>query len=864
MVGQLHFGDRNMKNKPCHVKIKEKLFSKDEDEKFSYSAKMFDLARKKLGMNELKELEKEIKNMEANIIKDQPGLTPYRVGELIVKKRLESAREEAHAEKVRVYDTILKQREIENININDDYSAKQAQRRIGGVGYDINVKENQGFKTRQDLSTVAEAFQAMNSHALLEQLAKVNGRKILDDVKTSGQVAQQIMDVEKHGAEFSKDNVGKVARIVKESNDLLIKQLRIAGFTVKELEGRVAGQVNNIEKILAPKNLRLKTLLSEITPFYSGDSLPEQARELWKQFVRPTVDVPATFPYIDATSEEEIDKALDDHYSGIVNRSLNPSEGRGDKYQVRSSSLANSIGKHERKLFHKTGEGFVKYQQQYGAGTLFDAIMADIKRTGFKIAVMNEFGIDAKANYEFQKDLLVKNNVPSSNLHKTIRSMDSMFDVAMGNMQGSHNNMLNRVASNFMAYMNTIKLGGVLLRVTNDLSNQYGFFQSEYGTSMADTAKINIDSLIMTAKTSLDRKVILDSLNVVCKSDIGATNAFGNDMSSLTGHITRANLLEFKINGLRNWDGGMDHGTEVASSKILGGYAEAGLEYNKLPDKIQRILFGYGFTDKEWNLWKNHTKQIEGLGHFMSAQAWRDVSDKELTELTGYNSKSMLAKARQDLEIKSTTFFHDQYKYVVPGLKFAQKAEMQRLIQSSPWGMIIKVFAQYKTYAIGWGERVLMRSIKSSDSKSELAGAVAQTVFGTAGFGILAKIAYAKINNKKTPSFDPTSREGAANLTEAFLPAGGFWADSLANASQSHSLTKALSPASFSEIDSFYNFLHTMGQHATNNMFDKPKHFRKSGAEVAEHFAFKHIPFMNHLAVTAVNKYWINPPEDKR
>ena len=843
------------KQKPCHVQILDWLNEKDAKGNFKYSGGAFEQLRSDWSKNDLKEFEKEITNMQADIAREQPNLTPAEIAEVSVKQKIEQAQEAAETAKKIKYQNILARHKIDDVlNTNDNNSTLIKKYLFNGLGYDIDLTTGKGAGTKRDIATEAQAFVATTYHAFLGDLKKQDGVKFLRNRKNSGDVAEQLRT-----QTFTNDKTGKIAKIIQKHQDNLLKNLRIHGFDVNELEGRIAGQVHDLGRILSPKGLRFKNALAATSTRLMEKDVSLQARDIWKKFVRPILDVTRSFPEIDGGSEEEIDQALDNVFDSILYENQKPKVEEGG-YNYRRSSLTNTIGKKQRKIHFSSGQGFVDYQNEYGAGNLMNAILQDTTRSGFKVALMNKFGPEAEGTFKYMKEKLIKANPGSKKTKNDIEQMDLMFDFAMGRINGQGNGTIGTIFKNIMGLQNVSKLGTVVCRVLPDLSNQYG--QMRYmGMSMPEAIQANINSLKQMWGSSKAEHSVLDLLNVVSRQMIGTTNSFGQDLSSLSGTMSRLNDIQFTVNLLKFWDQGIDHGTQVAVARHLSNYSDKIFE--KLPKQTQKILSGYGFTPTEWEVWRKNPSTIEGHGSFITAQAWRDVSDKEISDLTGYKSKESIERERNKLELKATTFFSDQYKYIVPSVDYSTKSKMANLVSKSEWGVAVSSLLQFKTYSIGFAQRVIQRSIQGYGSKPQMIGAIAQTIAGTAALGYVGLVARSLIQGKGMPSME--GREGAANIAEAVLPAGGFWGDAMASFSSPYAnfADSFLGPTVGLASDT-YDFIHTMKDHATNGLFDKKKRFKKTSLEIAGQFAKRNTPFMNNWAFTGIYKNFINPPEDKR
>ena len=177
----------------------------------------------------------------------------------------------------------------------------------------------------------------------------------------------------------------------------------------------------------------------------------------------------------------------------------------------------------------------------------------------------------------------------------------------------------------------------------------------------------------------------------------------------------------------------------------------------------------------------------------------------------------------------------------------------------------MNVLLQYKTYGIGFGQRVIARATQGHDTRQESVAAMSQLLGSTAAFGMMTVTASSMVAGKGLPSFDPKTPEGMRNLAEAILPVGGYVGDMLANSTKPYTKFGDLFMGPmFGEGSDTYNFMKTMGSHASNSLFDQNRRFRHSAADTAMEFAKSNVPYMNNVFLTAINKNWIKPPDNQR
>ena len=847
------------KKNECAKELYNLINKKDIDGNYVYPEYE---AQRELTQSDLNKLERQLRAMSDKIMKGDPSLTPAEARLKVFKVKMDDLNTLVENYKKRVQKNILTKNAIDVMLELQKYNPKAVMRKLFvGGGHEIDLKTGEGTGTKDDIKTSAEATASLFLKSFITDLEKINGTPDLMKQDTSAAVADQVMK-----GEFSDDRTGKLARIVAKHSARMVKFLRQSSVDINELEGRIAYQFHNAGKMLTPsglsKEIRNLKGSGEYDAIVKNSKLKKfdsqfVARHMWKKFILPILDLARSFLDVDTNDPKAIDDALNEVWDHIINTQTTSLD---KSITPRKSSLAMSIASKQRKLFIKDGTSYVNYQIKYGGGSLLDTIVADTMRNAMKIALIDRFGPDAEENFKYMTDKLQEAHKGTTAANKSIRDMKYMFQNASGKIYGMDHGKIGTFFKNIQVFNNLTNMGQTIYRVLTDMPNQYGLMRYGWGMGRIDALKTNIDSLMNAFGTSREQKDVLDLCHVVSKQFIGSSNAFGAKIDGLTGAMARLNNLQFTLNLLKFWDRGINNGAQIGLARHLSNFADKDLK--SLPKAAQKTLMAYNYSPEEWDLWRQHQTQIEGHGKYLVPDAWSDMSDKEISGLTGAKTSDEIAEQRQKLLIKAISMFHDQYKYCVPGFDYLLDSHKKRIIASSPWGMAVNLLTQYKSYSVGFYNRVLMRAIRGSDTKGEMLAQLGQIVTGTAALGMIGMYAKAKMDNKPFTldifSDDPKERlRAGANIAKATLPAGGIAGDIIgAFASPHPSILDEMGPT-ISDANSILLYLNSLAQHTTNFMFDENRAFRKTALQQTEHLAKNHIPFSrNWMAVSVWNHFF--------
>lgn len=284
--------------------------------------------------------------------------------------------------------------------------------------------------------------------------------------------------------------------LVKHRADLIGRVRDKAGFErfVDELHGGKTGDVNAAEmadgarQSLEALRTRANAAGADIGRLedyglpHSHDSakVGDAGYEAWRDFLvagdRPLldrsrmIDRATGLPFSDAA----LDAVLRDVFRAIDtdgwSRRIPGAQGKG--------SIANRLGDH-RFLHFVDGAAWRAYNDRFGVGSAYDALMGHIDRMSRDIALMEILGPNPQAGLKWLQDSVVKSAAEGGTraertaAEKAAKKLQGLFDEVIGKNRDPYNRKLALAFSGVRSWQTATKLGSATLSATSDIATQH-------------------------------------------------------------------------------------------------------------------------------------------------------------------------------------------------------------------------------------------------------------------------------------------------------------------------------------------------------------------------------------------------------
>lgn len=426
----------------------------------------------------------------------------------------------------------------------------------------------------------------------------------------------------------------------------------------------------------------------------------------WRDEILPLLDE-RTFE-----AGSDVDGFLFATYNGLASGvHLKVASGQPDGFKG-PRNLAKKVSA-ERVLHFKDGLAWNQYNKVYGTGSLREAFLGGLDRSGDSTGMMRRLGTNPESNWnaaldELQMDLkddpegLKKFNSDRNTLLKT------RFAEVDGTSRLAANHIWARRSANIRAWQSMAKLGGAVISAVTDLPVAASEMRYQ-GKGMLSSMGTLIGGMVKGKKPAEQRE-ILSTLGVFFDSVRGEVVSKFSADDTLGGKMSRAQQLFFKLNGLTWWTDTMRSTAALMMSHHLAYNRTLG--WDKMNPDLKRALELFDVDSGKWDLLRSTpAKEADGR-EYMTTQGIDNIPEESLA---GYlTSKGRTANAaaigelREELRGSLRSYITDRASYAVIEPDARTRAIMRRGTQpGTVAGEFLRFVGQFKAFPIA----VLQKSI---------------------------------------------------------------------------------------------------------------------------------------------------------
>ena len=360
----------------------------------------------------------------------------------------------------------------------------------------------------------------------------------------------------------------------------------------------------------------------------------------------------------------------------------------------------------ERVLHFKDGLAWNQYNKVYGTGSLREAFLGGLDRSGDSTGMMRRLGTNPESNWnaaldELQLDL---KNDPEG-LRKFQQDRNGLLKTRFSEIDGTSRMAVNhvgaRVASNLRAWQSMAKLGGAVISAVTDLPVAASEMRYQ-GKGMLSSMGTLIGGMVKGRKPAEQRE-ILSTLGVFFDSVRGEVVSKFSADDSLGGKMSRAQQLFFKLNGLTWWTDTMRSTAALMMSHHLA-YNRT-LDWDKMNPDLRRTLELFDFDAGKWDLVRNTGAKLADGREYMTTQGIDDIADGDLAGYLTSKGRTVNAAAigelREELRGSLRSYITDRASYAVIEPDARTRAMMRRGTQpGTVAGELLRFVGQFKAFPV--------------------------------------------------------------------------------------------------------------------------------------------------------------------
>ena len=514
----------------------------------------------------------------------------------------------------------------------------------------------------------------------------------------------------------------EMANSVREIEDQLKRELNRLGVFPAELEGRMARNYHDVE--------RLKTLSedgkqrwNEFKKSLTGEKRTRQEYlnrcfEEWYPFTRPLLDEKKAFRDLNFKDEKEVRRVM----KGVFMKQVSSAYGLEGK----SSMIQSLLGQ---RLFNwKDTESELKYIERYGAGTLFAAIEKEFTGLAQDIASLKRFGSDphglmasvAQTVTKLDPTILEKEDIAKV-LTKTNRAID-----AVNGKLNDPNSKIAVIGGNIRAAMMMTKLPKVVLTALSDLAAHSIGARRIYG-GFFKAAAMTLKE-VFTPMSKAEKTMFADLLKSVVQQEKGGIARLGfsgDPMSPLSQKLVR---LTFKLNLLHAWDksnkttmiSGLSRHMALIKDKSFEDLANGGRW-----DKESRQAFeDFNITSGEWDIIRGAKTTMDDRKQYILPESLNEVPDEKIRSyLQSQGRKNINAEdirdARSDIQFKMEKYFQDHAEHaILRPSAYLQSAMVGHTKSGTYMGQLARMMMQFKAYTASYIEKPVAKLLYGNGAEN--------------------------------------------------------------------------------------------------------------------------------------------------
>ncbi|EMO0474782.1 hypothetical protein RJ490_004606 [Pluralibacter gergoviae] len=435
--------------------------------------------------------------------------------------------------------------------------------------------------------------------------------------------------------------------------------------------------------------------------------------ESWRGSILPRLDE-ATFEGI-ADREQFLRNVYNGLASGVHLTSEKPDWMNGFKGSANAAKRASQ----ERVLHFRDGVAWYEYNQQFGTGSLREAIFGGLNSAARATGMMRVLGTNPQNMFKYLTDTIADDVSKGGNpaaLSDFMTKVRRLNRTTMPQVDGSLNIPGSvgwaNASANVRGWMRMSQLGGAVISSFNDvpISATEMRYQGQNFMQAITTAMKGR----FTRYSSAEQKEILSSIGVYSDTMTQEIIRRMSGDDSAAGKMGRAQQLFFKYNLMNFWT---ESGRNSNAMMITNWLAKnADRNYGQLPDDLRRVLTLHGIGDAEWSIYRSMEMADSEGRKFMTGSGVRGVPDDVIAryvEDKGLQpTERAIADARDTLEGQLRGYVLDRLNIAMsePGDR-TQAFMKMGTVPGTVAGEAIRFAGQYKSFTASFMQNVLGREV---------------------------------------------------------------------------------------------------------------------------------------------------------
>lgn len=506
--------------------------------------------------------------------------------------------------------------------LSDDFEAY-----LGRYDGDISTKTSEAFNSASSRAKDASMLKKRN------KLFQEKYQRIVDD-RISGYREQGLSNYKS----VSADLVGTVqsvegARVSGDSHGK-VKQNQIVGRFVKDLEAEglltalkskdldeeiaegvfalsggessrsISKEAKRISELIHNMNEMTRAMTNKAGGYirkrkgfitnqtHSRFHIKRAGKEAWINSVSPLLD----WQKMGIADAESRMRLLSSTYDDVMNGTYFTSENI-------TSNTAGRLSK-GRVFQFTTPDAWLKYNKQFGGGSLMRSVVSNYERVARDIAMIERYGPNPRAT--------INSVVSEANMTPLQqRKINAFADALDGSADIAVDPTLAAIGQWARAFQIMTKMGGSIFTYTLDLPIKVAKANRQAGMGYFESFSQSYSDIFKSVKSG-DKKIVAESYAAGLEGIIGAIGNGGFSINGEPGAASAALRVFFKANLNDWWLNTVKPGAIAMQTSAHA--AQAGKTYNELADTTKNLFKRYGIDDNDWDLIRKGVEKLPETG----------------------------------------------------------------------------------------------------------------------------------------------------------------------------------------------------------------------------------------------------------
>jgi hypothetical protein len=602
---------------------------------------------------------------------------------------------------------------------------------IGGI--ESNIKG-----TKDSVVNAIKSGIATSLGNLVMKLDEAGLREVFNEAGNELELAKALW-----GEAVKDSNIQKVAAIIKESENYVRKRLNSLGAFIGEGENRITRQSHNSIKMRSVTGSSLKDMVlrKRLVFKLKGDAaaaqkiITERAFMKWKNLIVPLTNLEKTLENV-----KDPDRFWKSFWRHITTgESRQSAVTQESPFVIKTgSNIARKLSS-VRKWFPKDAESWVKYNKEYGMGSLQEAVRNSLYTGGRAIGIMSKLGTNPANLFERLLKKLASDNSLDFAKNRLMKRAKNISR-ALFRSNASHVETLGgHIINSFRNLVYATKLGNVLVASFPDINN-IALALKPYGEGHLKAIEASIGSFIKGMPKGEMKKIAI-SLGTYSDSLMGSTLSRYGGINIRQGLMAKLMRLNEHMTFIHRWDNPQTAAFSTMISEHLGSFTN--IAFEDLKPGVRTNLLRYNIGEQEWKLIRANAENLKLIGNkkFLTPDFALNMSDESISTIYYGNkgiktSAAKLEKARFQLHDRLKSFFIEETAYAKPIPDAVDRAIMYGGTDpSSMGGQLWRLVTMLKSWQMSAARRIWGRMLLGGGAQN-VHQALAQ---GTADFGGMTK-----------------------------------------------------------------------------------------------------------------------------